>query len=81
MAVPDKCPSPSGLRVSPFSVRNLTLPDNDACSHPTEPQCSYDPVEGLPIASNADPSERMRMLEEQISTFMYHVSWTRNLRD
>ncbi|OJT03012.1 hypothetical protein TRAPUB_6355 [Trametes pubescens] len=35
--------------------------------HPTEPQCSYDPVEGLPIAPNVEPSERIRMLEEQIS--------------
>lgn len=34
--------------------------------HPTEPQCSYDPVEGLPIAPDVDPAEKIRMLEEQI---------------
>lgn len=34
--------------------------------HPSEPQCSYDPVEGLPIAPEVDPIERMRLLEEQI---------------
>ena len=41
-------------------------PDNATSRHPTEPQCSYDPVEGLPIAPNVEPTERIRMLEEQI---------------
>ena len=35
-------------------------------SHPTEPQCSYDPVEGLPLAADADPLEKIRELEEQV---------------
>jgi hypothetical protein len=34
--------------------------------HPTEPQCSYDPVEGLPLAADADPIDRIRELEEQV---------------
>jgi len=37
-----------------------------SASHPTEPQCSYDPVEGLTLAPDADPAERIRQLEEQI---------------
>lgn len=35
-------------------------------AHPTEPQCNYDPVEGLPLAPDADPLEKIRALEEQI---------------
>ena len=40
-------------------------------SHPPEPQCSYDPVEGLPIAPDVDPAERIRALEEQICGSFY----------
>lgn len=36
-------------------------------SHPTEPQCSYDPVEGLTLAPDTDPLEKIRQLESQIS--------------
>lgn len=35
--------------------------------HPAEPQCSYDPVEGLTLAPETDPMEKIRLLEEQIS--------------
>lgn len=45
--------------------------DHSVRSHPTEPQCSYDPVEGLPIASNIDPSERIRLLEDQICALLF----------
>lgn len=38
--------------------------------HPTEPQCSYDPVEGLTLAPEIDPMEKIRMLEEQISKML-----------
>ena len=34
--------------------------------HPPEPQCSYDPVEGLTLAPDTDPVERMRELEDEI---------------
>ena len=39
------------------------------CSHPTEPQCSYDPVEGLPLAPDADPLEKIKELEEQVGAY------------
>ncbi|EMD42229.1 hypothetical protein CERSUDRAFT_110761 [Gelatoporia subvermispora B] len=45
----------------------ISVPPPVGYAHPTEPQCSYDPVEGLPIAPDVDPSERIRLLEEQIS--------------
>lgn len=34
--------------------------------HPTEPQCSYDPIEGLTLSDSANPGEKIRQLEEQI---------------
>jgi hypothetical protein len=34
--------------------------------HPTEPSCMYDPVEGLRLAPNTDPSEKIKDLEDQI---------------
>ena len=40
--------------------------------HPTEPQCSYDPVEGLPLAADADPIEKIRELEEQVGVSIYY---------
>lgn len=40
--------------------------------HPTEPQCSYDPVEGLPLAADADPIEKIRELEEQVGVSVYY---------
>jgi hypothetical protein len=35
-------------------------------SHPSEPQCSYDPVEGLALAPDTDPLEKIKQLEDQI---------------
>ena len=35
-------------------------------SHPTEPQCSYDPTEGLRLAPDTDPIEKIKELEDQI---------------
>lgn len=40
--------------------------------HPPEPQCSYDPIEGLAIAPDVDPTEKIRILEEQICTSANH---------
>lgn len=34
--------------------------------HPTEPTCIYDPVEGLRLAPNTDPTEKIKELEDQI---------------
>ena len=36
-------------------------------SHPTEPQCTYDPVDGLPLAPDTGPLEKIKALEEQLS--------------
>jgi len=41
-------------------------------SHPTEPQCSYDPVEGLPLSADADPIEKIRELEEQVGVSIHN---------
>lgn len=38
-------------------------------SHPPEPQCSYDPVEGLTLTPDIDPVEKVRQLEEEICSF------------
>lgn len=40
--------------------------------HPTEPQCSYDPVEGLPLAADADPIDKIRELEEQVGVSIHY---------
>ncbi|XP_006454415.1 hypothetical protein AGABI2DRAFT_214436 [Agaricus bisporus var. bisporus H97] len=36
-------------------------------AHPTEPQCSYDPVEGLSLAPDTDPIEKIRQLEDEVA--------------
>ncbi|KAF8641137.1 hypothetical protein AX17_000779 [Amanita inopinata Kibby_2008] len=45
----------------------ISVPAPAGYAHPLEPQCSYDPVEGLTLAPDIDPVERIRQLEEQIS--------------
>jgi hypothetical protein len=72
MAYSDKRTPTTGIRVSPLSVFcYIDLTVAFSCSHPTEPQCSYDPVEGLPLAADADPLEKIRELEEQVGVFLY----------
>ncbi|OSD03577.1 hypothetical protein PYCCODRAFT_1434486 [Trametes coccinea BRFM310] len=56
----------------------ISVPPPVGYAHPTEPQCSYDPVEGLPIAPNVDPSEKIRMLEDQIARLKNQLENTRN---
>ncbi|KAH9937080.1 uncharacterized protein B0H18DRAFT_1081363 [Fomitopsis serialis] len=34
--------------------------------HPTEPTCSYDPIDGLTVAPEVDSAERIRQLEDHI---------------
>ncbi|KAK7058889.1 hypothetical protein VNI00_001513 [Paramarasmius palmivorus] len=46
----------------------ISVPAPIGYAHPTEPQCSYDPVEGLTLAPDTDPVEKIKQLEEQIST-------------
>ena len=59
-------PLQSGLRESPSfpCLDGLLLTIH---SHPTEPQCTYDPVDGLPLAPDTNPLEKIQALEEQLS--------------
>ncbi|KAI0321367.1 hypothetical protein OF83DRAFT_1100013 [Amylostereum chailletii] len=45
----------------------ISVPPPPGYTHPTEPQCSYDPVEGLPLAPDIDPADRIRQLEDQVA--------------
>ncbi|TFK30532.1 hypothetical protein FA15DRAFT_662503 [Coprinopsis marcescibilis] len=44
----------------------ISVPAPVGYAHPTEPQCSYDPVEGLTLAPDTDPIEKIKHLEDQI---------------
>jgi len=55
-----------------FALRFTNVTIVPSRSHPTEPQCSYDPVEGLPLAPDADPFERIKELEEQVGALLYN---------
>ncbi|KAJ6610076.1 hypothetical protein B0H10DRAFT_2061972 [Mycena sp. CBHHK59/15] len=45
----------------------ISVPAPVGYAHPTEPQCSYDPVDGLTLAPDTDPIEKIRQLEVQIA--------------
>ncbi|KAF7339400.1 hypothetical protein MSAN_02153900 [Mycena sanguinolenta] len=45
----------------------ISVPAPVGYVHPTEPQCSYDPVDGLTLAPDTDPVEKIRQLENQIA--------------
>ncbi|KAF8912753.1 hypothetical protein CPB84DRAFT_1885361 [Gymnopilus junonius] len=45
----------------------VSVPAPVGYAHPTEPQCSYDPVDGLRLAPDTDPVEKIKELEEQIA--------------
>lgn len=45
----------------------VSVPAPVGYAHPPEPQCSYDPVEGLTLAPDIDPLEKIKQLEDQIS--------------
>ncbi|KAH9950496.1 hypothetical protein B0H21DRAFT_537444 [Amylocystis lapponica] len=57
----------------------ISVPPPVGYAHPTEPQCSYDPVEGLPISPDVDPVERIHLLEEQISSLKSQLRESRSL--
>lgn len=64
------CPPSRGLCVSPVNHRSRKLQVSSShVRHPVEPLCTYDPVEGLVLAPETieDPTERVRLLEAQIS--------------
>ncbi|KAI5124715.1 hypothetical protein M0805_004321 [Coniferiporia weirii] len=44
----------------------ISVPAPDGYAHPEEPQCSYDPIEGLTLSDSVNPGEKVRQLEEQI---------------
>ena len=67
MACSDQRAPPTRIRVGRLSVFCcIDSAIGPSRSHPTEPQCSYDPVEGLPLAPDADPLDKIRELEEQV---------------
>lgn len=45
----------------------ISVPAPVGYEHPAEPQCVYDPVDGLNLASDTDPVEKIRLLEEEVS--------------
>ncbi|KAG6337336.1 hypothetical protein ID866_1761 [Astraeus odoratus] len=44
----------------------ISVPAPVGYAHPAEPQCVYDPVDGLTLAPDTDPIEKIRMLEEEV---------------
>ncbi|KAF8527976.1 hypothetical protein BU17DRAFT_81209 [Hysterangium stoloniferum] len=68
-------PPPVGfacVALSSLIISQLNSPIN---RHPTEPTCTYDPVEGLKLLPEVaeDASERIRLLENQISDLKYKL--------
>lgn len=45
----------------------ISVPAPVGYAHPAEPQCSYDPVEGLTLAPDTDPMAKIKLLEDEIS--------------
>lgn len=59
-------PSAHWLRVRVYFQKKRIAQSKMNFSHPAEPQCSYDPVEGLTLAPDTDPLEKIKQLEDQI---------------
>ncbi|KAI6031749.1 hypothetical protein PISMIDRAFT_91300 [Pisolithus microcarpus 441] len=45
----------------------ISVPAPVGYAHPAEPQCVYDPVDGLTLSPETDPIEKIRLLEEEVS--------------
>ncbi|KAI6136719.1 hypothetical protein F5141DRAFT_995183 [Pisolithus sp. B1] len=45
----------------------ISVPAPVGYAHPVEPQCVYDPVDGLTLSPETDPIEKIRLLEEEVS--------------
>ncbi|VDC01900.1 unnamed protein product [Peniophora sp. CBMAI 1063] len=56
----------------------ISVPPPPGYQHPVEPQCSYDPVEGLPLAPDIDPQDKIRELEEQVSQLKRKLKGSKN---
>ncbi|GBE78229.1 hypothetical protein BKA93DRAFT_784774 [Sparassis latifolia] len=57
----------------------ISVPPPVGYAHPTEPQCSYDPIDGLPMTPNVDPMDRIRQLEDQISQLKHQLNEARGV--
>jgi hypothetical protein len=66
MAGSHQCTYPAWLCVSLPAIPIVNQNIEKYPRHPSEPQCSYDPVEGLALAPEIDAMEKIRLLEEQI---------------
>jgi len=58
-------PAPVGYAYVVFCIHARPCTDQ-VHSHPSEPQCSYDPVDGLTLAPDTDPVEKIKQLEDEI---------------
>lgn len=70
MAGTSQCSSSGGLRVRFLNGLIIFGYTHVLYRHPTEPQCSYDPVEGLTLAPDTDPLEKIKQLEDQICEYI-----------
>ncbi|KAG1755187.1 uncharacterized protein EDB91DRAFT_278719 [Suillus paluster] len=56
----------------------ISVPAPPDYAHPAEPQCIYDPVEGLTLAPDTNPLEKIRLLEEEVSRLKMQLQEQRN---
>lgn len=71
MAGSCQCSGTNWLCVRTFRNIIRKLLSKHTPSHPLEPQCSYDPVEGLTLAPDTDPLEKIKELEDQICELQF----------
>ncbi|KAN0100701.1 hypothetical protein V8E55_000685 [Tylopilus felleus] len=57
----------------------ISVPAPPGYAHPAEPQCVYDPVDGLALAPDTDPIEKIRMLEEEVSKLKIQLQEQSNI--
>lgn len=62
-------PAPVGYVYVNSPSFSILYPHSCGNSHPTEPQCVYDPVDGFTLSPDTDPVEKIRILEEEICEF------------
>lgn len=56
----------------------ISVPAPPDYAHPVEPQCVYDPVDGLALAPDTNPLEKIRLLEEEVSKLKIQLQEQRN---
>ncbi|TFK57178.1 hypothetical protein OE88DRAFT_1650795 [Heliocybe sulcata] len=52
----------------------ISVPAPQGYMHPSEPHCEYDPVEGLQLAPEIDPSQKIKELEETVAKLKRQLS-------